>query len=286
MTTLAQANRVGVRAGNQLGLPLEAPSTQTIIPVLVGNRNGPKDDEGNRLMTNGEIVGWFSIPSTEFDGTEREFTMPEGLLPINSVTLPPLVQGTGTYRVQQYMAAVFNDLDQRVKPWLGFAGFIDTRESQYAMQWLMPVNGQGYRFNRGPLVSDLTVRMDLDAGGGIPPVAPPVVVPGKLNWAVAVTMANMAPDCGFFDFNWVDLFKAQTAGYEPLKIEIISNPASGEFKTTVVPFPSVLPQGSIEFNTLRVIKLQPVAPGNFEFNYAIVDTHGGRTPVTFTLTVV
>src|SRR6185503_6360904 len=97
------------------------------------------------LMTDGAIVGWFSIPSTEFGGTEREFAMPEGPLPITTLTLPPLVDGTNQYRVQQYLAAVFNDLDVRVKPWLGFAGFLDTRESQYALQWFMPTQGQGYR---------------------------------------------------------------------------------------------------------------------------------------------
>jgi hypothetical protein len=286
MTTLAQANRVGVRAGNQLGLPLAAPSTQTIIPVIVGNRNGPVDDAGHQLMTNGTIVGWFSIASTTFDGTERSFTMTEGPLPITTVTLPQLVQGSPTHRVEQYMAAVFNDLDEKTKPWLGFHGFIDTRESQYALQWFMPTQGQGYRFNRGPLITDLTVRMNANAGGGIPAVPPPVVTPAGLKWAVALTMADMAPDCGFFDFNWVELFKAQTVGYEPLKIEIVSNPASGEFKTTIVPFPVTLPQGSVEYNTLRIIKLQPVSAGDYEFNYLVKDTHGGSTPVKFTLTII
>lgn len=285
MTTLAQANRTGVRAGNQLGLPLAQPSTQTILPVIVGNRNGPVDADGNQEMTNGMILGWFSIASTIFDGTEREFAMPEGLLPITTVTLPNLIAGTDQQRVPQYMAAVFNDVDAKVRPWLGFADFIDTRESQYALQWFMPTMGQGYRFNRGPLVKNLTVGMSADAGGGSPSVAPPTAAAGKLSWTVALTMADMAPDCGFFDFNWVELFKAQTVGYEPLKIEIVSNPASGEFKTTLVPFPTVLPQGSVEFNTLRIIKLKPIAAGDYEFQYRIKDTHGGSTSVTFTLTV-
>lgn len=285
MTTLAQANRIGVRAGNQLNLPLTQPSTQTIIPVIVGNRNGPKDVDGNPEMTNGEIVGWFSIARTVFDGTEREFEMSEGALPITTVTLPNLVAGTDQQRVQQFMAAVFNDLDQKVKPWLGFAGFIDTRESQYALQWFMPVMGQGYRFNRGPMIQNLTFGMDSNAGGGVPVTPPPTATAGRLNWAVAVTMADMSHDCGFFDFNWVELFKSQTVGYEPLKIEIVSNPSSGEFKTTIVPFPTVLPQGSVEFNTLRIIKLRPVEVGEYEFQYSVKDTKGGSTPVTFTLNV-
>jgi hypothetical protein len=285
MTTLAQANRIGVRAGIQLGLPLDTPSSQTILPVIVGNRNGPKDTNGAPLMTNGTLLGWFSIAQTVFAGTERTFAMPEGNLPINSVTLPDLVTGSEQHRVQQYMAAVFNDLDEKVKPWLGFAGFIDTRESQYALQWFMPTEGTGYRLNKGPLLRDLTERMDVDAGGGIPSVPAPTATAGSLTWAVSLTMADMAPDCGFFDFNWVELFNAQTVGYEPLKIEIVGNPASGEFKTTVVPFPTVLPQGSVEFNTLRIIKLKPVTAGDYQFNYKITDTHGGSTNVTFTLTV-
>ena len=285
MTTLAQANRIGVKAGNQLGLPFVTPAAQTIIPVILGNRNGGLNADGNQAFTNGEILGWFAIPSQVFDGTETSVTMPEGPLPITSVTLPALNQGE-QHRVQQYMAAVYNDLDVRVKPWLGYANFIDTRETQYAMQWLMPTEVTTSRFNRGPLLTDLLVRMDADVGGGVPPVSPPVVVPATLRWVVSATAQDLAPDCGFFDFNWVELFQAQTVGYEPLKIETVSNPSGGEFKTTVVPFPTVLPTGSVEFNTLRIIKLKDVAPGDYLFNYAITDTHGGRTPVVFTLTVI
>lgn len=286
MTTLAQANRVGVKAGIQLGLPLETPSAQTIIPVILGNRNGGLNADGAQAFTNGTILGWFSIARQVFTDQEDVVTMPEGDLPVISVTLPALVQGSPTHRVTQYMAAVYNDLDVKVKPWLGYAGFLDTRDSQYAMQWLMPTEVTTSRLNRGPLLSDLIVRMDVDAGGAPPPVDPPVAVPATLRWAVSASMANMAADCGFFDFNWVELFQAQTQGYEPLKIEIVSNPSGGEFKTTIVPFPTVLPQGSVEFNTLRIIKLKDVAPGSYIFNYAITDTHGGRTPVVFTLTVV
>lgn len=257
---------------NQLGLPLDTPSTQTILPVICGG--------------NGNIRGWLSIAVTTFDGTETTFTTSDGPIPITTVTLPKLVVNDGLkYRVYQYMAAVFPDEVERVMPWLGYTAFVDVDESQYAMQWFMPTEGQGYRLNRGPLFTDLTVRMDVDQG--VPPVnpAPPVVTPATLQWAVSLSMNDLQVGCGFFDFNWVTLFKAQSQA-SPLRIEIVSNPASGEFKTTVVPYMSIIGAGEVEFNTLRIIKLKPVDPGSYTFNYQVVDQLGQATPVTLTLTVV
>jgi hypothetical protein len=119
-------------------------------------------------------------------------------------------------------------------------------------------------------------------GGPVPPTASPA----GIRWACALTINELSANCGFIDFNWVELFAAQSASIDPLRIEIVSNPAGGEFKTTIVPYPVVAPLGGIEFNTLRIIKLKPAAAGAYVFNYRVVDTKGQATPVTFTLTVV
>jgi hypothetical protein len=98
-------------------------------------------------------------------------------------------------------------------------------------------------------------------------------------------MNDLQVGCGFFDFNWVTLFQAKSQA-QPLRIEIVSNPPTGEFKTTIVPYPSVIGAGAVEFNTLRIIKLKPVDPGTFTFNYMVYDQMGQKTPVVLTLTVV
>lgn len=258
---------------NILGQPLDEPSTQTILPVICGG--------------NGNIRGWLTIESTEFDGTETSFTTADGPIAITTVTLPKLVINDGLKRrVYQYMAAVFPDAQERQRPWLGYTAFVGVDESQYAMQWFMPTEGQGYRLNRGPLFTDLTVRMDADAGAA--PAAPgaPSATPGTLRWAASVSMNDLVNGCNFIDFNWVTLFKAKAQDTQPVRIEIVSNPASGEFKTTIVPYPSVVGAGGVEFNTLRIIKLKPVDAGAYTFNYSVVDQQGKATPVTLTLTVV
>lgn len=275
---------------NKLGLPLDAPSTQTILPVMIGN-NGKTDSQGNLVQSEGNaiVIGWIPIASTTFNGTETTFATSDGPIPITSVTLPLLNrQGNidGGSRVHQFMAAVFPTYPLIERPWLGFSDFISANESQYAMQWFMPTQGQGYHLNKGPLITDLTIRMNADAGTA-PPVPPgPDVTPATLYWACSLTMNDLEAKCGFIDFNWVNLFEAQESFNEPMRIEVVSNPPTGEFKTTIVPYPVVTPTGGVEFNTLRIIKLKDVAPGNYVFNYKVWDTHGQSTPVVLTLTVI
>lgn len=259
---------------NKLGLALKQPSTQTILPVICGGANN--------------VRGWIPIASTTFAGTETSFATADGPIGITTVTLPALADGNSadSHRVQQYMAAVFPDNTEHLRPWIGYSDFISADESQYAMQWFMPTQGQGYRLNQGPLITDLKVNMAADEGAAPAPQPAPGVTPGTLRWVTAVEMNALQAGCPFIDFNWVNLFKAQTTGIDPLRIDIVSNPVGGEFKTTIVPFPVVAPLGGVEFNTLRIIKLKPAAAGAYVFNFAVVDTKGQSTPVVLTLNVV
>lgn len=273
---------------NKVGLPLTAPSIQTILPVLCG---GVLNSSGELVQGHtgiNKILGWLPIVETTFAGTERTFATADGAIPITTVTLPAQASdGTAeTYRVGQYMAAIFPEDQERLFPWLGYTDFIDISQSQYLMQWIMPTQGQIHRLSMGPLLTDLTIRMNADAGASPMPVPPPDVTPGTLRWVCSMTMNDLQAHCGFIDFNWVNLFAAQTDGIDPLRIEIVSNPPTGEFKTTIVPFPVTAPLGGVEFNTLRIIKLQSVTPGPYVFNYAVFDTAGQSTPVTLTITVV
>jgi hypothetical protein len=271
---------------NKLGLPLAAPSSQSIIPVMIGN-NGDRDADGNLVQSegNGLVVGWFSIAT--FTGAETSFSTPDGPLPIISVTRNyPDNEGSDSWHVEQFMAAVFPTYPLDARPWLGFGGFISADDSQYAMMWFMPTQGQGYRLNKGPLIRDLTIRMDVAGGAAPAPLPGPTVTPATQYWACALTQNDLDVNCGYFDINWVELFKVQTSyPNKPVRIEVVSNPAGGEFKSTIVPYPVVAPSGGIEFNTVRILKLKPVVAGNYAFNYRVIDDAGVATPVVLTLTV-
>lgn len=279
---------------NKLGLPLNVPSTQTILPIVCGGLIDTRVDsptfgkwiQGSHGVA--RLLGWIPIVSTVFAGTETSFTTSDGPIPVTSLTLPLLNQNVSgaSERVQQYMVGIFDENQERLSPWLGYSDFIDASQSQYMMQWYMPTQGQGHRLNMGPLITDLIVRMDADAGTPPTPPLPPTVVPATLRWVCSLAMNDLQTGCGFIDFNWVNLFMAQTTDVDPLKIEIVSNPPTGEFKTTIVPFPVTAPLGGVEFNTLRIIRLHEALAGDYVFNYAVVDRRGQSTPVTLTITVV
>lgn len=104
------------------GRPLDKPSKQTIL-VAMGRPSG-------------KIYGYFSIAETTFDGTETTFTMPDGDVPVQSITHPSYQHPTANTRnaglpdgqnymtggrlniartnspiVGQYMAAVWDDAE-------------------------------------------------------------------------------------------------------------------------------------------------------------------------------
>ena len=277
------------RTNNKVGLEgvTFEPSTQTILPVVcAGVRRADGSIDYSKGGNANNFIGWLIIASTTFDGTETSYTTVDGPVPVQPLTLPGLVTNEDLkVRVQQFMVAIFPTEDLHARPWLGYSAFVGASESQWAVQWFQPTEGRGYLFNRGPFISDLTVRMDL-SGAPVPNVpVPPDATPATLRWAVALGMNDLQVGCGFIDFNWVELFQTQ-ATYDPLRIEIVSNPPGGQFKTTVVPFPAVTPTGSPEFNTLRIIKLKPVDAGAYVFNYKVVGVNGLSTAVTLTLNVV
>lgn len=273
---------------NKLGLALQQPSTQTILPVICGGRLDQAGDIEQGMVGACKILGWIPITSTTFTGSETTFMTSDGPIPVTTITLPLLASdGTqDTHRVQQYMTAIFPENTERTTPWLGYSDFISVNEAEYVMQWFMPKIGQIARLSLGPLVTDLKIRMNEDAGTPPAPQPAPDANDGTLRWVTSVSMNDLQQVCPAIDFNWVELFMAETTGKDPLRIEVVSNPPGGVFKTTIVPYPVIAPLGGVEFNTLRIIKLHPAAAGDYEFNYQIVDTKGGITPVKLTLTVV
>lgn len=252
---------------NELGLALKQPSSQTIIPVVTDN---------------GNIMGFFTIAKTTFDGTETTFDLSEGPIDITSITLPAKVDDGSGYGVEQYMAAYYDV--PRLREWLGYSAFVSVNDTGYATSYSMPVQGYVRRHNRGILITNLSVTMDTQ-GSVLEVNVPPNVQNAAVRWVAKLSANSVSLKCGFFDFPWTTLFKAKS-DLTPLRIEIVANPVGGVFKSTLVPNPVISPLGNVEFNTVRIIKLGDAVPGDYVFNYLVVDDKNQSTPCTLTLSVV
>lgn len=261
------------QTNNKLGQPLAAPSPQTILPIINGG--------------NGNIVGFYPIVLTTFDGSEREFTLSQGEVPITSVTLPAKIDDGSGYGVQQYMAVVFDaPLDKYNEPWIGYSEFVSINETGYEMRWYQPTVGRGWVLQLGTLLKALSLGMDQSPPAGNVPV-PPTAVNGTMRWAGRLNLSSTEYECAFFDFNWVALFQAKCDNeLLPKRLEVLSNPPGGEFKSTLVPYPSATPLGLIEFNTVRILRLKNAVAADYVFNYRVVDSNNLSVNVELTLTVV
>lgn len=257
---------------NKIGLPLTAPSTQTILPIISAG--------------NGMVEGFLTIAKTTFAGTETTFMTSNGPIAITTVTLPRKVDDGSGYGVNQYMAAVYDDVESAKRPWLGYSAFVNTNDTGYLNKHYMPTQGQITRHYRGILVTNLLVNMAEESMTPDVPV-PPVATPGTIRWVASMQLNSAQMECGFFDFNWVDLFKAKaSAASVPMRLDVVNNPAGGQFKSTLVGNPIILPEGGTMFNTVRIIKLHDAPAGDYVFTYTVTDTNGLSTTCTLTLTLV
>lgn len=257
--------------GNKYGLPLAAPSKQSILPIICGG--------------NGSLQGFFTINTTTFTGSETSFALAEGSVAIKTVTLPSKVNDGRNYGVEQYMAVVYSDDELLKRPWIGYSSWVNTNDTGYFLSYSMPTQGWMTRYGRGILITNLLVNMAADTMTP-PSNTPPSASNAAIRWVASMEENSSQMDCGFFDFNWVQLFVAQSPNIDPLSIEIISNPVGGAFKSTLVPNPTVAPLGGVQFNTVRIIRLTTAAPGAYVFTYKVHDTKGGTTNCTLTLTLV
>jgi hypothetical protein len=272
----------------QFGLPLSAPSKQTIIPVL---------DQYGRAY------GFFPIAETTFAGTETSVTLPNGPVAITTVTLPPKVQNnTNVSRVPEYMAAVYDPAQVALAPWRGQTVFVSSDVPQnigFYSWWSMPPGNWFQHFGAGIFINSFEFGMNDYAytpppGQGNPGVGNSSAV---LTWNCSVNLAAFENQYSFIDFNWIDLFEASlkdNPNYSPgsqvipLSITTVSNPAAGYFKASVVQTlgaQSIVPGGGVLFNTVRILRLSDPVAGSYVFDFDITDNLGNTTPVTLTLTV-
>jgi hypothetical protein len=297
----------------QFGQPFPSGFTvkQTILPIITAA---------------GVVVGFFPITSTTFTGTERTFALASGTVPITSVALPnlnsqPLLE---SYRNELYMAAMWpegtgalgpvivyppdpNHAGQTIQyrdlaPWRGYPEFVDGANPKtlgYYSWWSMPVTLWRHHFSKGTYLNALT--NDLDFPIPAPPSTnpPTPVTPQTLRWSCTANAESMLIDCAYFDFNWVNEFQLayqpdpdQTGNaVVPMSISVVSNPAGGFFKASVVQGlgQTILAGGAVVYDTIRILRLADPTAGNYTFDFSISTSVNGATvsvPAVLTLAIV
>jgi hypothetical protein len=289
----------------QLGQPFPAgfTSKQTVLPIITAA---------------GVIVGFFPITSTTFTGTETTFALASGTVPITTVTLPqknstPLLED---YRNENYMAAYWPDpattadmdntghpvIFRNFSPWRGYPEFVDGQNPKtlgYYAWWSMPATLWRLHFSKGVYLNMLT--NDLDFPIPAPPSTNPPnpVTPQTLRWSCTANAESMLLDCAYFDFNWVKEFQLayqpdpnQTGnGALPMSISVVSNPAGGFFKASVVQGlgQTIIGGGGVVYDTIRILRLADPTAGNYTFDFSISTSINGATvsvPAVLTLAIV
>jgi hypothetical protein len=282
---------------NEYGLPLTAPSKQTILPVV--------------KQSDGMIMGFYAIAETTFTGSETSFTLSDGTVPLLSVTVDALnqtnTQDADEARVPQFMAAVWPIDNEYQLPWRGYASFIDPslpNNIGYYAWWSMPTVLWMKHFSLGTWLTSMKYGLaQYDIVAPTPGGNPPVTTPQSLEWSTSIDLAAFGPNCTYSDFNWIELFQAQLAtdpsvegvAVVPQSIMTTSNPAGGALKASVVQGvsgsagPTIYPGGGVVFNTVRILKLLDVVPGTYTFTFqvsALVSGQVKTSTATLNLTVV
>lgn len=266
----------------KFGLPLDAPVTQTIIPVVSD--------------FNFNVLGFFVIPSTEFDGTEETYTFDGITQPISITTVTPTNRQMNgrPYGQPQYMAAVYNWVDTRVnRPWLGYPPFVSAEESGYWSRTNMTTTGTFFNGGLGSLIGGLVVNLAPDVVDENAPT-PDVTTPQTMKWYAPLDLDAFPADCRFFDFNWLSLFKAKldpisplNSAVDPLQVSVVSLPAGDYF--ALKPVTSAGPTSTasgIMYDTLRVLILSETVPADdYVFQLKVSNSENQSVNVQLTLTV-
>jgi hypothetical protein len=294
----------------QFGQPFPEPIAQTILPIITAA---------------GVVVGFFPITSTTFAGTETSFALASGTIPVSSVALPPKVT-TNTlegFRNEYYMAAMWPEgpgtlgptivqpanpynpsqtiLSRDFSPWRGYPEFVDgalPNNLGYYSWWSMPTVMWLHHFGRGTylnaLINDLNMPIPTPPSG----TPPTPVTPVTLRWVCSASIESFLIDCAYFDFNWVSEFQVayppDTTQYgnaqTPMSITVVSNPAGGYFKASVVQGQgqTIIGGGGVVYDTIRILRLSDPPAGSYTFDFNINVSVNGQIqaiPVVLTLTI-
>ena len=267
---------------NKYGLPLEKPSTQTVLPAMTED---------------GKLHGWYSIEVTTFDGTEEDFSLSDCTVPLKTVTVD------GVHPVTQYVAAVWPvGLPHNEYPWSSY-DLLEPGDGYF--RWFsLPSQGAVVHQGPGGLMYALTTNLAV-----LPPAPPtrpdPTISNSAIMWYASLDYRMLNGNCTFFDFNWITQFLGTTADYTKVShIEITELPAPIAPATTspilakvigrpvAVANPDQGGAGTQVYDTVRmIINANPLPKGTYTVKFNVHEARpapgvpGKVTPATLTITV-
>jgi hypothetical protein len=212
-----------------------------------------------------------------------------------------LVQNDTLRTVHQYVAAVFEReqsiqvvpnqyvVQRTPEPWAS-ADLVLGDPTAYRL-FRMPSHTWMTHFSQGMYIGALINNLDLSIPAPEAP-EPPEAINGTMEWRASINYVALLGECSFLDFNWMTLFETKNPGKDPLRIVVVSNPPPVAPSTQppmvakVIGRPIATTNGVI-YDSIRILKLaDSLEPGEFVFEFQIVDTKDQKTDVTLTLTVV
>lgn len=216
----------------------------------------------------GKVVGLFAIPLTTFAGTETTFNLSVGSVSISLKTLPTTNQ---IVRIPQYMAAVFTHAQSFSKAYAQYAEWIPIEAIAPSSSWLNNHLTYGLSYFSGILLTCL--QQGFTAQIGAPIVSPPSVgnPAATMNLTVNTPFANV-DGATFFDFNWVDIFKAGFPTKTPASIQVTAQPGQADLLAYIIMSGQPV-VGQIVQNTVRIVKVVKgnIPTGSRVFTFRIFD---------------
>ena len=254
----------------EFGLPLVAPVTQTLLPVVV-------------MRTSvADVVGFVPVASTEY--TQGEFStvllgdpsLGEAEYTIGSVTIPQKDQNEHSHLCppKQFVAVLFAPEEASKRPWLGINNFYSASTSGFSSYWNAPSSNRARaNWTFGPLVGSLVINAAQYTTVIEDSVPTPGVDDGVLSWTASVDRgANHA--CSTLEFDWLTVFNAEvTAGKlpmdaVPLVLQVVSTPE--EFSAKLNPNPVIVPKFGKVYNSVRITReRQEIEAGDYTFEFLI-----------------
>lgn len=269
--------------GLKFGQPLDQPSRQTLLPVV---------------LPTGEVMGYLKIATVTFQGDEVEMQVDGIPTPLKTVTVPytssSMERGMSNLyreggRVQQYMAAYFEGSNAIYKPWVAYSSFFPSGAG-WNNQYIMPSSGVQVRLNTGFTVGSLLEGMTVNEGNAPTVPTPPETNPDTIYWEAQVTELSEANECAFMDFDWVELYKVSRAPdnngvVQPADIEIVTVPDGFQVFKVI---PSEVVGASYQYTTLRIVITDPtlVADGDNTFEFNVREIIGDQLTQTYRNTQV
>lgn len=263
---------------NIYGQAFDAPLAQAIVPVI-------------RIENSTAVVLGYLNQSGVFTGEETELEVQGVKLPATSVIVPAGLTRAATQEDEftrtPYFAVVAQD-----ETYPSIPNFVSAAD---AYQLVISRNGFSLpkaKAHQGKLLGNMRTNMS-SVGGDVPkaPDALNLVTPQSLTWAAEVRFDD-GP--AYLDFNWLELFKAELGipsgePFYPTKLDIVSNPATGELKAMLVQQQDYEYQGQPLLDAVRIVLLKKGATGEFTFEFKATQANEQgyvTTDVTLKLTLV